>query len=275
MRRAIRAITHIDAATLMEANEIAWGRLVFGSTVEVADGKRRTSRSVRYFDWDNPANNEFVAVRQLRVAGTKKAICPDIVAYVNGIPLAVIECKAPTLGPEWLNEATDQLERYQELGERWHQQGAPHLFHTVQMVVASCGQRAFYATVGTPGRWFAEWKSMYPLDEEQLAVQMRARFRRELHQQDTLLAGMFAPTSLLDLTRNFVAYDPEGGQRVKKLARYQQYRAVNKAMQRIISADDPMKRGGVVWHTQGSGNLSCGSRSVRRQRNSTVPRSSW
>ena len=150
------AITHIDAATLMEANEIAWGRLAFGSTVK--SGRWQAPHEPvgsGYFDWDNPANNEFVAVRQLRVAGTKKAICPDIVAYVNGIPLAVIECKAPTLGPEWLNEATDQLERYQELGERWHQQGAPHLFHTVQMVVASCAsgrstRRSARLAVGSP-----------------------------------------------------------------------------------------------------------------------------
>jgi len=253
VRRATRAITHIEAATLIEANEIAWERLAYGTTVEVTEDKRRTSRSVRYFDWDNPANNEFVAVRQLRVTGTKKGICPDVVAYVNGVPLAVIECKAPTLGPEWLHEATDQLERYQELGERWHQQGAPHLFHTVQIVVASCGQRAFYATVGTPGRWFAEWKSMYPQDEEHIALQMRQHHNRDLSQQDTLLAGMLAPANLLDLMRNFVAYDAEGGRRIKKLARYQQYRAVNKAMDRITSSDDPTKRGGIVWHTQGSG----------------------
>jgi type I restriction enzyme R subunit len=253
VRRATRAITHIDAATLIEANEIAWERLAYGTTVEVTEGKRRVSRSVRYFDWDNPGNNEFMAVRQLRVAGTKKAICADVVAYVNGIPLAVIECKAPTLGPEWLHEATDQLERYQELGERWHQQGAPHLFHTVQVVVASCGQRAFYATVATPGRWFAEWKSLYPFDEAHLAARLRERHGRDLTPQDTLLAGMLAPEVLLDLTRNFIAYDAEGGRRVKKLARYQQYRAVNRAMARITSQAEPAKRGGVVWHTQGSG----------------------
>ena len=253
MRRAVRALTHIDAATLIEANEKAWIALTYGVAVEVTEGGRRTSRTVRYFDFDNPHSNEFLAVEQLRVAGTRKGIAPDITLFVNGVPLAIIECKAPTLGAEWLHDATEQLERYQELGERWRQQGAPPLFHTVQIVVAACGVDARYGTACTPGRWFLPWKSTHPLPEARLTSLVQEKCARDVIQQDTLIAGLLAPANLLDIARNFVAFEPEGGRRVKKVARYQQYRAVNKAIERIMTAKDPARRGGVVWHTQGSG----------------------
>lgn len=253
LRRAVRALTHIDAATLIEANEQAWVALTYGISVEVNDGGRRTSRQVRYFDFDNPHSNDFLAVQQLRVAGTRKGIAPDITVFVNGVPLAVVECKAPTLGEEWLHEATEQLERYQELGEKWRGQGAPQLFHSVQLAIAACGQGAYYGTVCAPGRWFLGWKDTYPLPEARLASLVRDKCKRELQPQDTLLAGMLAPANLLDLARNFVAFETENGRRVRKVARYQQYRAVNKALERIRTARDPARRGGVVWHTQGSG----------------------
>ena len=90
--------------------------------------------------------------------GSKKHIIPDVVALVNGLPLAIIECKSPTIGDGWKSEAVQQLHRYQEFGSRWKNQGAPRLFETAQVLVGTCGERAVYGTVGTPERFFLEWK---------------------------------------------------------------------------------------------------------------------
>jgi type I restriction enzyme R subunit len=249
LRRAVRVVTHIEAADLMEANEKAYVSLTYGVAVEVQENGRRMSRTVRYFDFDDPANNEFLVSRQYRVAGQRKVIKPDVVVFVNGVPLAVIECKPPTLGEQWRSEATEQLERYQELDERWRQLGAPQLFHTVQFVIAASGQAACYGTVGTPGRLYLEWKTPYPLTDDELA----ALLGRAPTPQDVLVAGLLRPANLLDLARNFVAFETEGGRRIKKIARYQQYRAVNRAIERVRTATAPNERGGIIWHTQGSG----------------------
>lgn len=249
LRRAVRAVSQVEAANLMEANEKAYVALTYGVAVEVEENGRRMSRTVRYFDFDDPANNEFVVTRQYRVAGQRKVIKPDVVVFVNGVPLAIIECKPPTLGEEWRFEATEQLERYQELDEKWRQQGAPQLFHTVQAVIAACGQAACYGTVGTPGRAYLEWKTPYPLTDGNLAELLG----RTPTPQDVLLAGLLRPANLLDLLRNFVVFEPEGGRIVKKIARYQQFRAVNQAIDRVRTAPDPKRRGGIIWHTQGSG----------------------
>jgi type I restriction enzyme R subunit len=139
----------VEAANLLEANEKAYVALTYGVAVEVEENGRRMSRTVRYLDFDDIHNNEFLVTRQYRVAGQRKVIKPDVVVFVNGVPLAVIECKPPTLGEEWRFEATEQLERYQELDERWRQQGAPQLFYTVQVLIGACGQAACYGTVGT------------------------------------------------------------------------------------------------------------------------------
>jgi len=253
VRRAVRAVTHADAATLIEANEKVWVALTYGVSVDAEENGRKASRTVRYFDFETPHTNEFLAVQQLRVTGTRKGIAPDITVFVNGIPLAVIECKAPTLGEEWLQDATDQFERYQELGEKWRGQGAPQLFHAIQLAIAACGQGAYYGTVTTPGRWYAQWKSTHPLPADRLAALIREKCRRDPQPQDTLLAGMLAPANLLDLVRNFIAFETENGRRVKKIARYQQFRAVNRALERVRTAKNPSERGGIIWHTQGSG----------------------
>ena len=98
-----------------------------------------------------------------RVHGSKKHVLPDVVAFVNGLPLAVIECKSPTIGDAWKAEAVKQLHRYQEADSRWKDQGAPKLFEAAQILVGTCGERAVYGTVGTLERFFLEWKEPYPL----------------------------------------------------------------------------------------------------------------
>jgi type I restriction enzyme R subunit len=249
VRKAVRAVTGVAAASLAEASEKLHTTLTYGISLEQDRGDGKTSHTVRFFDFDEPRNNAFLVTRQYKVAGAKKHILPDIVIFGNGIPLAVIECKSPTIGDKWLSEAVTQMLRYQEASDEFRGLGAPQLFETVQLVIGCCGQGAVYGTVLTPRRYWAEWKEPFPLTREQLAEALG----REPTPQDIALYGLLRPDDLLDIIRNFVAFDAEGGKTVRKVCRYKQFIAVNKAMARIKSARRPAERGGVVWHTQGSG----------------------
>ena len=245
--RAMMAVTRIAAVDLMEANENAHTALCYGVTAAHTESGRRQDRTVRFFDFDEPAANIFEFARQVPIRGSRQDIIPDIVVYVNGLPLAVIECKSPALADP-MGEAIRQFRRYQGRDE-FSGLGAPRLFETAQMSIALARDVAKYGTTLAPARQWAEWKDPYPLTLDQLTAQLG----RTPTGQDILLAGLLAPTNLLDLVRNFVMFETIEGRRVKKLARYQQFVAVGKAMERIRFALNPQRRGGVIHHTQGSG----------------------
>ena len=247
--KVIRRITHPAGSSLAESNQEVYTSLTYGVALEQSRGKGRKSHTVRYIDFEKPKRNEWVVTRQYRVRGSRKDIIPDVVVFVNGLPLAVIECKNPTIGEVWRAEAVKQLHRYQEMGARWKQQGAPKLFETAQILIGTCGQRAVYGTVGTPKRYYFEWNEPHPLSLAALAQKLG----REPTSQDVLLYGLLDPCNLLDIVRNFVVFEVEGGRTVRKMARYNQFVAVNEAMERIRTAHKPNKRGGVIWHTPGSG----------------------
>ena len=176
-------------------------------------------------------------------------VIPDLVLFVNGVPLVVMEAKSPSLLDVWRSQAVRQLRRYQEAGPEWHGSGAPELFHYNLLCVAHCGAAAAYATLGAPENAYFEWKSVLPYTEDEV----QQRFRVEPQGQAQLIVGLLSPATLLDILRDYVVYEPERGQLVKKLPRYQQYRAVRAALDRLLSGRKPEERGGVVWHTQGSG----------------------
>ena len=246
---AVKAVTQVSAASLAEANENLYTSLTYGIALEQDRGGGRKSHTVKFLDFDKPSHNEWMVTRQYRVFGAKKHIVPDVVVFVNGLPLAVIECKSPTIGDGWKAEAVKQLRRYQEADTRWKDQGAPRLFEAAQILVGTCGERAVYGTVGTPERLFLEWKEPYPLRVKQLGEQLG----RTPTPQDILLYGLLEPRNLLDVVRNFVVFEIDSGRAVRKLTRYKQFIAVNQAMRRIKTARKPRARGGIVWHTQGSG----------------------
>ncbi|MFN9812537.1 MAG: type I restriction endonuclease subunit R [Deltaproteobacteria bacterium] len=251
VQRAIRTLTSIAAVSLLEANEKAHTMLVHGIALEEDQGGQRRSRQVRFIDFDDPKRNEFVVTRQFEVKGSKATIRPDVILLVNGIPFAVIECKSPTLGEKWLHEGVEQLLRYQEIGDDYRDRGAPALFHTSQVLVTTCGQAAKVGTIATPQRHFAEWKTTFPTPDDALVKKLG----REPTPQDVLFHGVLRPENLLDLTQNFVAFerDASSGRVLRKIPRYQQFRAVNRAVERAAKAKLPNARGGVIWHTQGSG----------------------
>ena len=247
--RAVKTVAQVHAASLAEANETLYTSLTYGIALEQDRGDGRKNHTVRFIDFEKPSRNEWLVTRQYKVLGAKKHVIPDIVVFVNGLPLAVIECKSPTIGETWKAEAVKQLHRYQEAGSRWKDQGAPKLFEAAQVLVATCGKRAVYGTVGTPGRFFLEWKEPYPLTVRQV----EDKLGRTPTAQDILLYGLLEPRNLLDIVRNFVVFEIDGGRTVRKLTRYKQFIAVNEAMRRIRAARKPSARGGIVWHTQGSG----------------------
>ena len=247
VRRAVAAVTRVTAADVMEANESAYTALTYGVTATHTESGRRQDRNVRFFDFDDPFANTFEFARQVAIKGARQDIIPDIVVYVNGLPLAAIECKSPSLADP-MGEAIRQFRRYESRDE-FAGLGAPRLFETAQMSIALARDVAKYGTTLTPARQWAEWKDSYPLTLDALGAQLG----RTPTGQDILLAGLLAPANLLDLVRNFVMFETIDGRRIKKLARYQQFVAVGKAIERIRSAPNPQRRGGVIHHTQGSG----------------------
>ena len=257
--RVVFDLEHIDT-TGIGRNQAVHEYLTYGMPLTVDGPRGRDSRIVRFFDFDHPEGglNEFVVTTQFRVrCGNERSnveddermAIPDLVLFVNGIPLVVMEAKSPSLLGVWKSQAVRQLRRYQEAGPEWHGVGAPELFHYNLLCVAHCGAAAAYAGLGAPENAYFEWKSVLPCSEDEV----RLRFGVEPQGQAHLIVGLLSPATLLDVLRDYVVYEPERGRLVKKLPRYQQYRAVRAALERLLAGFKPEERGGVVWHTQGSG----------------------
>ena len=257
--RVIFNLEHVDA-TGMARNQAVHEYLTYGMPLTVDGPRGRDTRTVRFFDFDHPEGglNEFVVTTQLRVRrgnerlgdeDDERVIKPDLALFVNGIPMVVLEAKSPSLLDVWRSQAVRQLRRYQEAGPEWHGSGAPELFHYNLLCVAHCGAAAVYAAPGSPENAYFEWKSVLPYSEDEV----RRRFSVEPQGQAQLIVGLLSPGTLLDVLRDYVVYEPERGRLVKKLPRYQQYRAVRAAVERLLTGRKPEERGGVVWHTQGSG----------------------
>ena len=244
----------------MARNQLVHEYLTYGMTLTVEGPNGRDTRTVKFFDFDDPEGglNEFVVTTQFRVRhGNEKGdlnddqrmVIPDLVLFVNGIPLVVMEAKSPTLMDVWKTQAVRQLLRYQETEPQWAGAGAPALFHYNLLCVAHCGAGAVFSTLYAPENVYSEWKSVLPYSEQEV----RDRFGVEPQGQAQLIVGLLSPATLLDILRDYVVYELDHGKLIKKLPRYQQYRAVTAAMKRVTEGRRPEDRGGVVWHTQGSG----------------------
>ncbi|TCB70266.1 type I restriction endonuclease subunit R [Acinetobacter sp. ANC 4216] len=238
--------------TLLEANE-AIQKLLFKAQVDVNNITGEQDPVVKLIDFANPENNTFHAINQFRIdtpGNVKQFIIPDIVLFVNGIPLIVVECKKG--GPNCANpmsEAFEQLQRYMNKRKATHQQGLkegePKLFHTSMMLIRSCGLEADYGTITSGIEHFFPWKTQWPNDDA-TAVDM--------NQQEQLINGMLNKANLLNILRTSTIFmDTDGGPRIKVVCRYQQFRAANKIIERLRTGKTVEDKSGVVWHTQGSG----------------------
>ena len=247
-KQALSALTQPAGADLLEANEACHTLLSRWVSVEEASpspGQAPLRRSVAFFDFENLDNNEFLAVDEWTVRGAAGECRFDITLFVNGLPLAVIECKDPA-DKHAVSKAVTDLLAYQSAAA-----GVPRAFHTVHFCFALARHDARFATVTTPMDHYGRWKSRRPHSDRELQEQLG----RPVTAQDTLLAGLCHPANLLDCLRSFTAFERKGGRVLKKLARYQQWEAVHDATERCEDTErGPLKnRGGVIWHTQGSG----------------------
>jgi type I restriction enzyme R subunit len=252
--RVLTTLTRGTGIDLTERNMAVHTAISRGVTAPYTDeAGRRRDRSVRLIDYDEPSNNNFEFARQVRVRGPRETIIPDLVVYVNGLPLAVIEAKAPGL-PDAVDQGVRDFSIYQGQGE-FAGRGAPKLFEIAQLHLVIAGSAARYATTRTPARFWADWREPWPLGEAGLSRELERHggFEHGLRDQERLLYGLLRPENLLELVRSFIVFETERGVRIKKVARYQQFIAVEEAVRRIEEASEAGKRGGVIFHTQGSG----------------------
>ncbi len=257
--RAIFELEHIEAVGITR-NQAVHEYLTYGLPLTLEGSRGRDIRTVRFFDFEHADDglNEFVVTTQFRVRrgnergnldDDRRMVIPDLVLFVNGIPLVVMEAKSPTLMGVWKTQAIRQLRRYQEAGPEWSGSGAPELFRYNLMCVAHCGDHAVFGTLGAPENAYFEWKSVLPYSDEEV----RQQFGVKPLGQAQLIVGLLSPAILLDILRDYVVYELSQGRMIKKLPRYQQYRATTAAVKRILEGRRPQDRGGVIWHTQGSG----------------------
>jgi type I restriction enzyme, R subunit len=261
---AFRKLTRSDAPSLIERNRAVHRMLVDGITVEYrrrADGSIAGAQA-RVIDFDAPENNDWLAVNQLTIAEGQHTRRPDVVLFVNGLPLAVIELKNPADENATIWSAFAQLETYQAQ--------IPALFTYNAALVVSDGVQARIGALGAGREWFKPWRTIGGREDAPAS----------LSALQVLLAGVFEPRRFLDLVRSFIVFeDLGGGAMSKKIAGYHQFHAVNVALEETLRAaqaaaaaprqftegpgryeagtnpggDPGDRRVGVVWHTQGSG----------------------
>src|SRR5574341_1022516 len=267
---AIQALEDIPIDGLVRTSEKVYDLLRLGRSLHQTILGDTRSFTLNYIDWQHPRNNAFQVTEEFEVerTGSMETCRPDIALFINGIPICVIECKRPDLDTPPMDEAISQQIRNQK------NEYIPRLFLYSPLLLVISKNEALYGTVGTPRPFWAVWRE--DLDEGDLAAAVsrpltaelnarlfESRFHyvrrhcekleqsgREVTGQDRALYALLRPERLLELVRRFILYD--GGE--KKVARYQQYFCVKKTMERLTHLDPQgRRRGGVVWHTHGSG----------------------
>lgn len=235
---ALRKVTHAETPSLVENNRRLHKMLTEAVDVEY----RRTDGSIAgdkvwLIDFANPDNNDFLAVNQFTVVEDRHNRRPDVVVFINGLPLAVIELKNAADENATTKGAFQQLQTYKK--------EIPSLFSPSVLLVASDGLEARIGTLTADWERFMPWRT---IDGQAVAP-------KGTPELDVLIKGVFHRRRFLDLLQNFIVFEVDGPNIIKKLAGYHQYHAVNKAVNCTVAASAPEgdRRVGVVWHTQGSG----------------------
>ena len=250
-------VIKLTRKSLLEANKDILKLLLDNAKTDKNEITGEEAPVVRLIDFDHPELNAFTAINQFRIdtPGMGKGfIIPDIVLFVNGMPLVVVECKDQnefTSNP--MHEAITQLLRYSNQREGTKQdglkEGEESLFTFNQFNIATYGEKAMYGTITSSEEYYFEWKDIYPDKYKTFQAPLG-----KVRSQETLIQGMLPPDTLLDIVRHFVLFMTEtGGKELKIVCRYQQFRAVGKIIHHLRTGGTPMERSGVVWHTQGSG----------------------
>ena len=231
----------------LNANEFIYNMLTLGKAFEQSIDGDKKSYTMRYIDWEHPENNVFHVTEEFAVtrAGSNDTYRPDIVLFVNGIPLGVIECKRPDIKGAEEQAISQHLRNQQEDGIR-------SIYVYSALLLAVGNSFGSYATTGSPAQFWSKWHEMFINKEEEMDYRTQLQKlveMREITPQDEYLYNLCRPERLLELIFHFTIYDAG----IKKLARYQQYFTVKQTVERVKTIEAGHRNGGVVWHTQGSG----------------------
>lgn len=262
--KAIKDIRDVLDQGLITTNEQIYDLLTLGKSYEETIQLDKKSWTFKYIDWEHPENNVYHVTDEFEVKGLENTRFPDVVLFVNGIPLVIMECKRRDK-KNALKEAISQHIRNQK------KENIPRLFHYSQILIASSVNEFKYATTNTPENFWSVWREKHDSPEavtqfvgkkdeaEEWKKRLRSHYnlspkdtdeQLEPTIQDSNLYNLCRPKRLLELIHRFIVFDNG----VKKIARYQQYFGVLNTMERVREVNkDGTRKGGVIWHTQGSG----------------------
>ncbi|CDM41724.1 putative type I restriction enzyme R protein [Ectopseudomonas oleovorans CECT 5344] len=234
---ALKQVVDLGLPVQLSANRLFHRLLVSGVPVQYQKDGETRGDFVRLIDWADVRANEWLAINQFSIQGPKHTRRPDIILFVNGLPLVLLELKNPADVNADLVKAFDQLQTYKEQ--------IPDVFHYNEILVISDGSEARMGSLSADIERFARWRTIDGVTVDPLG---------EFNELETLVRGVLQPALLLDYLRYFVLFEDDG-RLVKKIAGYHQFHAVRAAIQQVVSASRPggTHKGGVVWHTQGSG----------------------
>ncbi len=244
--------SEVLGTSLLEINEKIYKAIVdLDFTVTQVINGQKKPHTVKFIDFDHVKNNDFLVANQYKVQGLNKEIFPDIIVFINGLPVVVIEAKSPFKeGGEFIKagkkDAYNQLRRYMDVREGAIFEGAERLFHTNFFTGIINKYRAYAGTISSSYDYYLEWKDPYPFKKEDIED-------LDNNGQKLFLLGLLEKNNLLRIMQFFIMFETESDVRIKKLARYQQFRACMKALKKISEGKTPLEKGGVIWHTQGSG----------------------
>ncbi len=229
---AMKKVSRVSSQNQVLDNQQFHKLLTEGVPVSFRKGQSTKHEIINLVDFENPSKNEFLAVNQFTIIEGKCNRRPDIILFVNGLPLAVIELKNLAEEKATIDDAFTQLQNYK--------MQIPSLFRFNEILMISDGALAQAGTISSTREWFVEWKTI------------DGKMPKNKLSMDTLLRGMFNKKTFLDLIKNFIVFEKDE-ETIKKISTYAQYNAVNKAIDSTIKAVKGNKKAGVVWHTQGSG----------------------
>ena len=236
VEEAIKQIKRLNDKNIVKNNEQFHTYLTEGLPIEYRDKNGTiTTDNIKLIDFQNPENNNFKAINQFAIVENNHSRRPDIVIFINGLPLIIFELKNPSDENATIDSAHLQLQTYKN--------EIPGIFNYNELLVISDGVYAQVGTLTSPREWFLPWKT---IDGENLAPE-------NIPQLQVMIEGMFKKPILLDIIRYFITYSTSQKQLTKILAGYHQYHATNKAIEKTIEAVNSSKKIGVIWHTQGSG----------------------
>jgi type I restriction enzyme R subunit len=234
---AIKQVQDLGIPALLSANRHFHKLLVTGVSVQYQLNGEARGDFVRLVDWETPTNNEWLAVNQFSIKGPRHTRRPDIILFVNGLPLVLIELKNPADENADVWKAYDQIQTYKEQ--------IPDVFQYNEVLVISDGTEALLGSLSADSERFMAWRTIDGNTLDPLG---------QFQELQTLVRGLLAPEYFLDYLRYFVLFEDDG-KLVKKIAGYHQFHAVRSAINQVVIASRPngSHKGGVVWHTQGSG----------------------